>query len=202
MEWTFFISVALFAFITSVTPGPNNVMLLASGAQFGFFRTIPHILGILLGVAMLLVSVLTGLGVMFNTFPVLYDALKWLGASYLLWLSYKITFAPVTGEIKRGKAIKSDPFAWWQATLFQFVNPKAWMMAVGCVSTFSMEGDAYMASAIWIVILFASLGLPAICIWAGLGVSIGRLLTNEKRKRMFNYVMGAATASTLLMVIA
>ncbi|WP_191600532.1 LysE family translocator [Marinomonas algicola] len=202
MEWTFFMSVALFAFITSVTPGPNNVMLLASGAQFGFFRTIPHIVGILLGVAMLLVSVLTGLGVIFKAFPILYDALKWLGAAYLLWLSYKITFAPVKEAIEGERAIKSNPFSWWQAALFQFVNPKAWMMAIGCVSTFSMEGDAYVTSAIWIVILFASLGLPAICIWAGLGVSIGRLLTNEKRKRMFNYIMGAATASTLLMVVA
>lgn len=201
MEWTFFMSVALFAFITSVTPGPNNVMLLASGAQFGFFRTMPHILGILLGVAMLLISVLTGLGVIFNTFPILYDALKWLGAGYLLWLSYKITFAPVKEVIEKGRAIKSGPFTWWQAALFQFVNPKAWMMAIGCVSTFSMEGDAYVASAVWIVILFASFGLPAICIWASLGVSIGSLLTNEKRKRMFNYLMGAATASTLLMVV-
>ncbi|MCZ2720680.1 LysE family translocator [Marinomonas sp. 15G1-11] len=202
MEWTFLLSVALFAFVTSVTPGPNNIMLLASGAQFGFMRTVPHIVGILLGVAMLLVSVLTGLGVMFNTFPILYDILKWLGAAYLLWLSYKITFASVKDDTDKKELAPTTPFSWWQAALFQFVNPKAWMMTIGCVSTFSMEGDAYIASAIWIVVLFASLGLPAICLWAGLGVSIGRLLTNPKRKRLFNYVMGGATASTLLMVIA
>ncbi|MFT2109977.1 LysE family translocator [Marinomonas sp. 2405UD68-3] len=205
MEWAFFTSVAVFAFVMSVTPGPNNIMLLASGAQFGFLRTVPHMFGILIGMATLITSVLTGLGIVFSVFPVLYEVLKWLGVVYLLWLSWKITFAPVSaGDSFESNELdnKAKPLLWWQAALFQFVNPKAWMMAIGCVSTFSLAGEAYILSGIWIVVLFALMGFPAISIWAGLGVSIGRFLTNPIRKRVFNYVMGMATASTLFMVLS
>ncbi len=135
MEWAFFTSVAVFAFVTSVTPGPNNIMLLASGAQFGFFKTVPHMVGILVGMATLLISVLTGLGLVFNAFPVLYEVLKWFGVLYLLWLSWKITFASVSEgneiETREFTDDQAKPFRWWQAALFQFVNPKAWMMSVG-----------------------------------------------------------------------
>lgn len=204
MDMSFFLALAMFAFVTSVTPGPNNIMLLASGAQFGFRRTLPHMLGIVLGVATLLLSTLLGLGTLFTLYPPLYTVLKWVGCAYLLWLAWKIASAPV-GDLDdqqtKTKAVASSPMRWWQALLFQYVNPKAWMMAIGCVSTFSIAGDLYAQSGLWMIILFAVVGFPAIAIWAWAGVSIRRWLTDQKRQRMFNLFMGVATAATLLLII-
>lgn len=199
IDVSFFLALALFAFVTSVTPGPNNIMLLASGAQFGFRRTLPHMLGIVLGVASLLFSTLLGLGALFTLYPPLYNVLKWVGCAYLLWLAWKIGSAPV-GNLDAKKS-SSAPMNWWQALLFQYVNPKAWMMAIGCVSSFAIAGDLYVQSGVWMIVLFAAMGFPAISIWAWAGVSIRCWLTDQKRQRIFNYSMGIATASTLLLII-
>ncbi|MEL0622054.1 LysE family translocator [Marinomonas arenicola] len=196
---SFFFALALFAFIMSVTPGPNNMMLLASGAQFGFRRTLPHMIGIVLGMASLLFSVLLGMGALFVLYPPIYSVLKWVGGAYLLWLAWKVASAPV-GQLANGKQ-SASPMRWWQAALFQYVNPKAWMMSVGCVSSFSLAGDLYVQSGFWIIVLFACMGFPAITLWAWAGVAIRRWLTDDKRQRAFNYGMGLATASTLLLMV-
>ena len=200
METSLLLGIATFAIITSVTPGPNNMMLLASGAQFGFARTLPHMLGIVFGVAMLLLSVLLGLGVLFKLYPVMYSILNVAGANYLLWLAYKIASGPVSG-IKHQTNNKSQPMTWWQAALFQFVNPKAWMMALGSVSTFSLPGNEYAQSGAAIMLAFALLGFPAISLWAGTGAKLRVWLNNPKRQRGFNLVMGAATAATLFLIV-
>ncbi|MFI8619859.1 LysE family translocator [Marinomonas sp. NPDC078689] len=196
---SFFFALALFAFIMSVTPGPNNMMLLASGAQFGFRRTLPHMIGIVLGMASLLFSVLLGMGALFVLYPPIYSVLKWVGGAYLLWLAWKVASAPV-GQLSNAKQ-SASPMQWWQAALFQYVNPKAWMMSVGCVSSFSLAGDLYVQSGFWIIVLFACMGFPAITLWAWAGVAIRRWLTDDKRQRAFNYIMGLATASTLLLMV-
>lgn len=196
---SFFFALAMFAFIMSVTPGPNNMMLLASGAQFGFKKTLPHMLGIVLGMACLLFSVLLGLGTLFVLYPPIYSVLKWVGGVYLLWLAWKVASAPV-GQLSKTKQ-QASPMRWWQAVLFQYVNPKAWMMSVGCVSSFSLAGDLYVQSGFWIIVLFACMGFPAITLWAWAGVTIRRWLTDAKRQRAFNLGMGLATASTLLLMI-
>ncbi|MGO2355924.1 MAG: LysE family translocator [Marinomonas foliarum] len=203
IDSSFFLALAMFAFVTSVTPGPNNIMLLASGANFGFRRTLPHMFGIVLGVACLLLSTLLGLGALFTLYPPLYGVLKWVGCAYLLWLSCKIGSAPVGSleskqEDKKPKAI---PMRWWQALLFQYVNPKAWMMAIGCVSTFAIAGDLYALSGFWIIVLFAAVGFPAISVWAWAGIKIRQWLTDGKRQRLFNLTMGIATASTLFLIV-
>lgn len=196
---SFFVALALFAFIMSVTPGPNNMMLLASGAQFGFRRTLPHMVGIVLGMASLLFSVLLGLGTLFVLYPPIYLVLKWIGGAYLLWLAWKVASAPV-GQLSNTKE-RAAPMRWWQASLFQYVNPKAWMMSIGCVSSFSLTGDLYVQSGFWIIVFFACMGFLAITLWAWAGVTIRRWLTDDKRQRIFNYGMGFATASTLLLMI-
>ena len=204
IDVSFFLALAMFAFVTSVTPGPNNIMLLASGAQFGFRRTLPHMLGIVLGVASLLLSTLLGLGALFTLYPPLYSVLKWLGCAYILWLAWKIGSAPVgslDNKTSGRKKSASAPMRWWQALLFQYVNPKAWMMAIGCVSTFAIAGDLYVLSGFWIIVLFAAVGFPAISMWAWAGIKIRQWLTDEKRQRGFNLVMGLATASTLLLIV-
>ncbi|MBJ7537413.1 LysE family translocator [Marinomonas transparens] len=197
---TFYLAIAMFAWVTSITPGPNNIMLLASGAQFGFRRTLPHMIGITLGMASMLTSVLLGLGALFALYPPIYEVLKWAGCAYLLWLAWKIASSPV-GRLQ-DKANKASPMRWWQALLFQYVNPKAWIMSISAVASFSLSGDLYVLSGIWIVVLFSCVNFPSITVWAWAGTSIRRWLTEPKRQRAFNFFMGAATASTLLLMVS
>ena len=189
-----------FAFVTSITPGPNNLMLLASGANFGFKRTIPHMLGISLGMAALLLCIIAGLGTLFIQFPMAQTVLKVLGAAYLLWLAWKIAFAPV-GELKGRETGEAKPMTWWQALLFQFVNPKAWMMAIGAVSSFTLAGEQYWVSGTVLIMVFAFVNLPSVSVWAGFGVMIQHWLSNSKRQRHFNWVMGILTALTVVMML-
>lgn len=120
---------ALFALVSSITPGPNNIMLASSGLTFGFRRTIPHMLGVNLGFTLMLVLVGLGLGTMFQQLPWLYTVLKYAGAMYLLYLAWKIAMSgPLESGAQRGR-----PFTFMQAALFQWVNPKAWVMAVGVI---------------------------------------------------------------------
>lgn len=203
MEFSLLFAVTLFAFMMSVTPGPNNMMLLASGAQFGYRNTLPHIFRIILGVALLISSVLVGLGVVFELYPLLYDLLKVLGSIYLLQLSWKIATAPTDAINENAEQSNTGktPMKLPAAVLFQFINPKAWAMAIGAVSTFTLPGEQYMESGLWIMAAFACMGFIAISIWAYLGVAIRQLLTTRTRKRIFNWTMGICTAATLLLII-
>ena len=195
------LATASFAFVTSATPGPNNLMLLASGANFGFRRTIPHMLGIVLGVALLLALTLAGLGELFLRYPPSQWVLQVAGVSYLLWLSWKIATAPV-GELKADDgAVEARPFSWWQAAAFQFLNPKAWMMALAAISGFTLGGDLYLTSGLMVIVVFALVGLPAISLWAGFGVVLQQLLSSARRQRLFNVTMGAMTAATAWVIV-
>ena len=203
MESSLLLATSLFAFVMSVTPGPNNMMLLASGAQFGYRNTLPHIFGIILGIALLLTSVLVGLGLVFELYPVLYDLLKISGSVYLLYLAWKIATASTDEAKSTGleNNTEATPMKLLSAIIFQFINPKAWAMAIGAVSTFTLPGEQYMESGLWIMAAFASMGFIAISIWAYLGVAIRQLLTTRTRKRNFNWAMGLCTAATLVLII-
>lgn len=193
------IAMASFAFVTSVTPGPNNLMLLASGANFGFRRTLPHIVGISLGMALLLTCVLGGLGELFSRYPLLQLLLRIAGAGYLLWLSWKILRTPpcsLQPENANGR-----PFAWWQAVLFQFVNPKAWIMAITAVSSFTLSGEAYWLSGLALVLVFSVVNLPSVTVWAGFGTLLQQFLSSAARQIWFNRIMATLTALTVLMLV-
>ena len=173
-----------FAFVTSATPGPNNLMLLASGANFGFKRTIPHMLGIGCGMILLLLVTLTGLGEVFTRLPAAQTALKVVGVLYLLWLAWKIASAPVTDTTSANDAESNlpenvaQPMRWWQAAAFQFVNPKAWMMALGAVSSFTLAGEQYWLSGLVLMIVFFFVNVPSVSMWAGFGVVIQQFLSS------------------------
>ena len=203
MESSLLLAMIFFAFIMSVTPGPNNMMLLASGAQFGYRNTLPHIFGIILGIALLNSSILIGLGLVFELYPILYDLLKLLGSAYLLYLAWKIATAS-TEEVKANeqeKISRGTPMKISAAMLFQFINPKAWAMAIGAVSTFTLPGEQYVQSGLWIMAVFAAMGFIGISIWAYMGVAIRQFLTTQTRKRNFNWTMGLCTGATLLLII-
>ena len=195
------LAVSLFAFVMSVTPGPNNIMLLASGAQFGYLKTLPHIIGILLGIAALLASVLLGLGVVFERYPSLYDLLKIVGSIYLFWLAWKIASASTEAQPLNSEKQNSKPMSLISASFFQFINPKAWAMCIGSISTFTIAGEHYIESGLWIMLCFAITGFFAISLWAYLGVNIAKKLTTSKQRKRFNYAMGILTVCTLFFIL-
>ncbi len=192
MTYDLLIALVGFAFVSSITPGPNNLMLMASGANFGFRRTLPHMLGISLGHAFMVSLVGLGLGQVFNLYPLTELILKVVSTTYLLYLAWKIATAarPREGEA-RGK-----PFTFLQAAAFQWVNPKAWYMAVHAVTNLSPEGGG-LGPAFWVAGVFALTNFPSIMVWATIGTQVKRLLSRPHLLRLFNGVMALLLVLTL-----
>ncbi|KFE46064.1 LysE family translocator [Pseudomonas syringae] len=191
LSFDLLLAFALFAFVTSVTPGPNNMMLLASGVNFGFNRSIPHILGISSGFFSLVLAVGLGLGAAFKTYPLLYTVLRYAGAAYLLYLAWKIA---TSGPASDADGHEGKPQTFLQAAAFQWVNPKAWVMAVGAISTYTpLQG--YFTNVVVISAIFALINAPSVCVWAGCGSLLRNALRDPFWLRVFNGVM-----ATLLVV--
>lgn len=201
MDFSSLFAICIFAFVMSVTPGPNNIMLLASGAQFGYQRTLPHMFGIILGMASLLACVLFGFAVIFQHYPALNDLLKVFGSLYLLFLAWKIASAPTHAGSLKQENQQQKPMSLINALLFQYANPKAWAMCIGSISTFTLAGDAYITSGLWIMLCFAITGFVAISLWAYLGEHIASYLNTSKQKKIFNYCMGLMTVMTLYFIL-
>jgi len=174
-------ALAGFALVSSITPGPNNVMVMASGANFGMRRTVPHILGVGCGFVVMLLLVGLGLARLFEMFPVIRLVLTVVSALYLLWLAWKIAnAAPVGSNSGRG-----HPFTFLQAALFQWVNPKAWMMILTGVATFTQPQDFTLSVAI-VAGTFLIVGLPLISSWNLFGAVLKNWLHRGRRLRAFN----------------
>jgi threonine/homoserine/homoserine lactone efflux protein len=179
-----FLSLLLFAFTTSVTPGPNNMMVLASGVNFGFRSSVPHILGIAGGFFVLLVSVGFGLGAIVTAFPSLFLVLKLAGGLYLLWIAWKIATSRSLGQGKSG----SRPMSFLAAAAFQWVNPKAWVMAISSMAAYT-DPNRYAMSVFLVALAFAIVGLPTISLWTGFGSALREWLSHPVRLRWFNVTM-------------
>lgn len=197
MELSFLATLALFAATMTGTPGPNNMMLTASGANFGFRRTVPHLIGISLGVASLIGVVAAGLGAVFQLYPWVQEGMKLLASAYLLYLAWRIARAGAPSE---DASSERRPMTLMEGALFQYVNPKAWAMAVSAVGTFTLAGGDYWLSSMVIVTTFLIVGLSLTSIWAGFGVWVGKVLSSEKSWKVFNRVMGTLTASCLIFI--
>jgi threonine/homoserine/homoserine lactone efflux protein len=181
-----FLALCAFAFVSSVTPGPNNLMLMASGINFGFVRTVPHMLGV--GVGFVVMTLLVGLGLarVFAAWPVAWQALKWASVVYLLYLAWKVaTAAPPSGDV----VANSRPFTFMQAALFQWVNPKAWTMALTAVSAYVPASDP-LRGLLVVAIVFGAINLPTVSAWAAMGARLRHFLSDPVRLRAFN--VGAA----------
>ncbi|KPY34860.1 Amino acid transporter LysE [Pseudomonas savastanoi pv. retacarpa] len=193
LSFDLLLAFTLFAFVTSITPGPNNMMLLASGVNFGFSRTLPHMLGISIGFFVLVLAVGFGLGSVFKAWPLLYTILRYVGAAYLLYLAWKIaTSGPASDNVdSQGK-----PLSFMSAALFQWVNPKAWIMAIGAISTYTpMQG--YFYNVVVISAGFALINLPSVGIWAGFGSLLRNVLRDPLGLRIFNGVMAVLLVASL-----
>jgi len=187
---------AAYSFVMSITPGPNNVMLTASGANFGFRRTVPHMLGIASGCGIQLVAVCAGLGALFTKWPVLHTILQWIGAAYLLWLGWKLVRS---GEVAEGKA--AEPLTFLQGAAFQFVNPKAWVMSLSAVALFLPAGLGLVPAAGYLIAMQVLINLPCISVWALFGSSLRGLLMRRKPRLAFNVSMAVALAVTGVIMV-
>lgn len=193
MTFTIFLSFVLYSFVTSITPGPNNLMLAASGVNFGFKRSIPHILGIGFGFGFMVAVVGLGIGSMISSNILLYEFLKIIGICYLLFLAYKI----YRSSSVESAASSKKPLTFIQAALFQWVNPKAWVMALGAVTTYlAADSETY-----WYVILgviYGLVGIPSTGVWAYIGEKLQSVIGQQHRLKLFNTVMALLLVGSVL----
>jgi threonine/homoserine/homoserine lactone efflux protein len=187
------LALIVFAFVTSITPGPNNFMLLASGVNFGFRRTIPHMLGIGGGFLSLLLGVGFGLGALLTAYPSLHLALKLAGGAYLLYLAWRIAMSRSLSE-KDGNTAR--PMTFLEAAAFQWVNPKAWVMAVTAMAVYADPAAPFL-SVLVVALAFALVNLPSVSTWAGFGMALRGFLADPVRLKWFNIAMGVALAVSL-----
>jgi threonine/homoserine/homoserine lactone efflux protein len=182
-----------FALVMSITPGPNNTMLLSSGVNFGFRRTLPHMIGITFGCMVMMIAIGLGLGQLFERVPALYTALAAASVAYLLYLAWKIA----TSTSLSVRKTDQRPMTFLQAVAFQWVNPKAWMMVVTGVTAFRLHENLLM-NAVLLAIAFAIVNLPSISVWAAFGIGVRRFLSNPTALRVFNWGMAALLVASMV----
>ncbi|MFW2545091.1 LysE family translocator [Primorskyibacter sp. 2E107] len=189
------IALALFCAATLFTPGPNNLMLMASGANFGLRRTIPHLAGVAFGFPAMIVPV--GLGVMqiFDLWPPAQTILRAVSVLYMLWLAWKIAHAAPPKD----RDAEARPLTFLQAAAFQWVNPKAWSMALGAITLYATSRD--IGAILWVAGAFLTLGTVSAVTWVTLGTGVRRLLGQPARLRIFNWVMAGLLLASMIPVL-
>lgn len=183
-----------FVVVSTVTPGPNNLMCLTSGAKFGIARTIPHILGISIGFPVLIVAIGSGLDFVFDAYPMLHTILKWVALVYMIWLAWQITRAG-RPETEQGGA---RPLSFFQGAAFQLVNPKAWAIIFGAMALFTSDTGNKLAEVGLIALLFGLICLPNGVAWALFGRAIAGFLDDDRRRWWFNIVMAVLLVLSVL----
>ncbi len=195
MSFELLLALAAFALVTSVTPGPNNIMLLTSGVNFGFRRTIPHAFGVTIGFTLMILIVGLGVGQILTADPRVFLALKVISILYMLWLAWKIAHSgPVDGSDGANSGV---PMTFLQAAAFQWVNPKAWAIALVGTANYTIAGN-YMWSLVVICLAFLAINLPSISLWVGSGVAMRRLLQDPVKVRVFNWAMAAVLVGSMV----
>lgn len=198
MTMEILLSVLLFALVSTATPGPNNIMVMTSGMNFGVWRTLPHYLGICIGFPAMVLAISMGLGKLFEAVPVMHQVIKVLGISYLMYLAWRI--ATTATEIKQDGS--SRPLSFWQAAAFQWVNPKAWVMAVGALATFTTVSGEVLQQALWIAVAFMLVAVPCVGSWMLGGAGLRRLLQKPAYRRWFNWTMGLLLALSVIPMVS
>jgi len=185
-----------FCFVAAVTPGPNNLMLMASGVNFGLRRTIPHLMGVVLGFAFMVAVVGAGLDVVFARFPALLPAMRYVGAAYMLWLAAKLA---LSGPLSDSSGAKR-PLGFFGAAAFQWVNPKGWVMAVSALTTYAVAAD-YSQSVLIVALVYGLVALPSSGSWAVFGNAMRRILAEARFVRPFNIVMALLLVASIAPVL-
>ena len=195
MTFSLLVSVAIFSFVTAVSPGPNNTFLLSSGANFGLKKSFPYLNGIMVGLTGMMIALGAGLGVIFATLPVVYQVLKWVGFAYIVYLAFLIVRSTSKSESGEAKYI-----GFFQATTFQFVNPKAWVVVASFMATM-VPVDAGFAATIYICVLFLVFTYPGALLWAVAGQVLKDWLSNPLRRRIFNIVSAVLLVLSMVPVL-
>ena len=190
-----FLALLIFAAASVFTPGPNNLMLMTSGANYGLRRSLPHMAGVAYGLPLMILPV--GLGVMqlFDMWPPAYTVLKVASVGYMLWLAWKIANAAAPGE----KTATGQPLTFWQAAGFQWVNPKAWSMSLGAITLYATTRD--LASVLWVAGAFAFAGTFSATTWTTLGTALRQFLSEPRRLRVFNWTMAGLLILSMVPVL-
>lgn len=191
-----FLTLLLLASSAAFTPGPNNALVAASGANFGYRRSLPHVLGIALGFPILIFIAGFFLGEIFQRSDLLRDVLRWGGAAILLWLAWKVA---TTGGLG-GSQSRPRPFTFVEAAAFQWINPKAWTMAIAITAQF-VTPQAPFASALTVAVVFIGVGLVSASTWAIAGTAIRRAADTPEKQRAVNIVMGLLLAGCVVLLL-
>lgn len=189
------IPILLFAISTTLTPGPNNFMLMNSGLNYGPRRSVPHFLGVAFGFPLMFLVLALGFGVVFIKFSIIKHILKLLGSAYLLYLAYKIMNSTNSPD----KIGDDRPFTFLQAVMFQWINPKAWLMAISAISIYTIE-SSYYYSVFYISVIFFLVCIPCSGAWLFMGSNLKKYLTTDNHRRIFNFCMAAALIASVGMI--
>jgi threonine/homoserine/homoserine lactone efflux protein len=198
MTYSLLTGLVLFCFVSSITPGPNNLMLMATGANFGARRAAPHASGIVLGFTFMIVAIGLGVAQLFQIYPLAHQLLGVVSVIYLIYLAYKTATARTNLDSPEPAG---KPITFWQAAAFQWVNPKAWTMALAAVTVYAPQPVTYK-EVIVVAAIFGAINLPCISVWLLLGVKMRRFLTTPARLRGFNWTMAGLLILSLAPIAA
>ncbi len=190
------IALISYYFVMFATPGPNNAMLTASGIKFGFQKTLPHLLGIPFGHVIQITMVCFGLGSVFQKFPQIQLYLKWVCFFYLIYLGWKIL-----GSISSNEKESGRPLKFFEAALFQFINPKAWVVALTAATAFFPTEETFVIGTIFVAVTAPFVCFPSICIWAIFGSSIKLIIQNTKIKKTVEYLLALLLVVTAVIIV-
>lgn len=195
MTLSLLLSAALFSFVTSVTPGPNNTFLLSSGVNFGLKRSLPYLNGIIAGLIGMMLAIGLGLSAVFTAFPMIYQTLKYIGFTYILYLAFLIIRSTSKSESAEAKYI-----GFWKSTTFQFVNPKAWIVVATYMATYVPLNAGPLLST-WVCAIFLIATYPGALIWAISGQLLRAWLSVPSRRRVFNLLAALLLVISMLPVL-
>ena len=196
IELKLFFALVSYYFVMFATPGPNNAMLTASGIKFGFKKTLPHLFGIPFGHVIQITLVCFGLGAVFQKYPSIQFYLKWICFFYLLYLGWKIL-----GSLTNNGKNSGRPLMFYEAALFQFINPKAWVVALTAATAFFPTGESFVVATSFVAITAPLVCFPSICIWAAFGASIKNIIKKPRVKRVIEYFLAILLLFTAVIIV-
>jgi len=196
IELKLFFALVSYYFVMFATPGPNNAMLTASGIKFGFKKTLPHLIGIPFGHVIQITLVCLGLGSLFQKYPIIQFYLKWFCFVYLLYLGWKILGSFSNNDKETGRPLK-----FYEAALFQFINPKAWVVALTAATAFFPRDENFIIATAFVTITAPFVCFPSICIWAIFGSSIKSIIKNSRIKKIIEYLLAVLLVITAVIII-
>lgn len=205
VTWSWVLSAAAFALAMSATPGPNNAMVAASGATWGLRRTWGHIFGIAVGFPAMIVAVALGAGSLLERNPEIHEWLKWIGAAYMVWLAWHIASAvPSTEASDSGAAARTRgrPLRFYEAALFQWINPKAWIICAGALATYTQaSSEDLLLQVALLAVIFFLVCVPSVVLWTLIGEGVARLFRTARAIRLFNWAMAVLLVASLVPVL-